>query len=255
MVSSPLSLFAEASTAVEQAAAPTPTFGENIAAYFQTMFKKIGGIPLPTWIVLITLCALGILFLLLSRKKQNWNARIIAYAALAITLSFLLSHIRLYRMPQGGSITPASMLPLMLFSYTFGLTPGLLAGVAYGVLEFLQDPVMLPIAPLYAFCQVALDYLLAFGCIGFSALFAGRKEKDSLRLPIGIGVVSFLRFFCSVLSGVLFFGEYAGDQNPWVYSILYNGSYMLPEMIICIALGIAIGPRLCRTMGKSVNFR
>ena len=234
---------------------PVPTAGENIAAYFQSMFKKVGDISLPTWIVLITLVALGVLFLLMSRKKHNWNARVIAFAALAISLSFLLSHIRLYRMPQGGSITPASMLPLILFSYTFGLTPGLVAGATYGVLQFLQDPVMLPIAPLYAFSQVSLDYWVGFGCIGFAALFSGPKDKDAIRLPLSIAAVSFLRFSCSVLSGVLFFGEYAGGRNPWLYSIEYNGSYMLPELFICALIGISIGPRLCRAMGKSIRTR
>ena len=253
MVSSALSLLSEAVAEGGQGAAPT--FGEQVSTYFQAMFKKIGEIEPSTWIVLVAMAALGIALLVVGSKKQKWNASAVAFAALALTLSFLLSNIRLARMPQGGSITAASMLPMMLFSYAFGLMPGLLAGMAYGVLEFLQAPVLLPISPIYAVCQVVLDYILAFGCTGLAALFASKHGEERIRLPLGIALASVLRFFCSMLSGVLFFAEYAGDQNPWIYSVIYNGSYMLPELLICVAVGIAIGPRLCRAMRTSAGLR
>ena len=249
MVSSTLFLFSEAS------AVAAPTFGENVGAYFQSMFKKVAEIPLPMWIVLIALTALGVVLLVLGSKQQKWSATTIAYAALAIALSFLLSNIRLYRMPQGGSITAVSMLPLMLFSYSFGIIPGLLTGTAYGVLQFLQTPSLLPIAPLYAFCQVILDYILAFGCMGLVGMFGKNQGNDRVYLPSGIAVASVLRFVCSVFSGVLFFAEYAGDQNPWIYSAAYNGSYMLPELILTAAVGALIGPRLCRVLRRTAAVR
>ena len=250
MVSSTVSLLSEAS--LESVPAVEPTLANQAAQYFQEMFKKVGEIPVSTWIVLFVLAALAIVLLVLRGKQGKLSSRMIAHAALAIALSFLLSHIRLYRMPQGGSITVASMLPLMLFSYAFGMTPGLVAGMAYGVLEFFQDPVMLPVAPVYALCQVALDYILGFGCIGLAAAFKEKNKMDATHLSYGIALASVLRFGCSVLSGVLFFAEYAGDQNPWIYSSIYNGSYMLPEMIICLAVGIAIGPRLCKAMRRNM---
>ena len=242
-------LFSEASAMVSQEG----TFWSGVSDYFGAMFKKVGEIGLPTWIVLAVLVAAGALLLMMGRKRQSWNAATISYAALAIALSFLLSHIRLYRMPQGGSVTVASMLPLMLFSYAFGIVPGLVSGVAYGILEFFQEPFLLPIAPLYAVCQLLLDYIIAFGCIGLTAVFHGKKRKDTIALSCGIALAAFLRFACSTASGVLFFAEYAGDQNPLIYSIVYNGSYMLPEMLICIALGVAVGPRLCKIMYKSAK--
>ncbi len=227
-------------------------FFGSVAVYFQSMFKKIGEIELSMWIALIALVALAVVLLVVGRKNTKWSANTIAYAALAIALSYILSNIRLYRMPQGGSVTLASMLPLMLFSYAFGLVPGLLTGFTYGLLQFLQTPSLLPIAPLYAVCQILLDYPLAFGLIGLAGIFKPKKGgNDRLPLALGIGLTSILRFACSVLSGVLFFAEYAGDQNPWVYSIGYNGSYMLVEMIICIALGVMVGPRLCKVMRQS----
>ncbi len=221
----------------------------------ESMFKKIGEIGAPTWIALAALVALAVVLMFIGARKGKWSASTIAFAALSLALSFLLSNIRLYHMPQGGSITPASMLPMMLFAYAFGVTPGLLAGLAFGVLQFLQEPILLPIAPLFAFCQLLLDYLLAFGLLGLAGLWNKQAGREKQALALGITVASVARFLCSVASGVLFFAEYAGDQNPLWYSMIYNGTYMLPEMILCIALGLLIGPRLCKVMRQSAKLR
>ncbi|MCL1854503.1 MAG: energy-coupled thiamine transporter ThiT [Clostridia bacterium] len=223
--------------------------------YLQSMLKKIGDISPATWIALAALLALGILLLVIGKRKNQWNTTAIAFAALAVALSFLLSHVRLYRMPQGGSITPASMLPIMLFAHVFGVAPGLLVGLAYGILEFLQTPVLLPIAPLHAICQIILDYLLAFGFLGLAGIGGKRVSLKIAAIPLGILLAATLRFLCSVASGVLFFAEYAGERSPLWYSVAYNGTYMLPETLICVAVGLVIGPGLCRIMRKSAGFR
>lgn len=227
--------------------------------YFEKMFKKIGEIEPRTWIALAALVALAVVLMLVG-KKAKWSATTIAFAALTIALSFLLSNIRLYRMPQGGSITPASMLPLMLFAYAFGTVPGLLTGLAYGVLQYLQTPGMLPIAPFYAVCQIVLDYLLAFAMVGLAGLFRGwtrKGGKEPVALGCGITLAMVMRFVCTVASGVLFFAEYAegSGQSPLVYSILYNGAYMLPETVICVALGMLIGPRLAKALRRAAGLR
>ena len=233
----------------------SPGFWENIGSYIQSMFKKFDEMNPSIWIALAALMALGALLLVIGKRKSQWNTTSIAFAALAIALSFLLSHIRLYRMPQGGSITPASMLPIMLFAHVFGVAPGLLAGLAYGVLQFLQTPGLLPIAPFYAVCQVILDYLLAFGLLGMAGIGGKCFSKETVSLPLGILLSAVLRLLCSVASGVLFFAEYAGDQNPLWYSAAYNSSYMLPEALICVAVGLVIGPNLCKVMRKSMGHR
>lgn len=223
-------------------------------SYFEKMFKKIGEIEVGAWIALVALVALAVILMLVSRKKNTWSAKTIAFAAICIALSFLLSNIRLYRMPQGGSITPASMLPLMLFSYAFGIIPGLLTGLGYGLLQLLQSPTIL--TPF----QVLLDYPLAFAMLGLAGVMGkwGQKnKKDMLALGAGITIASVMRFVCVVLSGVLFFSEYAegSGQTPFVYSFLYNGAYMLPEAVICIVLGMLVGPRLCKVMRQSAGIR
>jgi len=218
------------------------------------MLSEFSEVGLPVWIALGTLVALAALLLSVGKARGRLNATALAYAALAVALSFLLSNIRLFRMPQGGSITPASMLPLMLFAHAFGVVPGLVAGLAYGVLQFLQTPGLLPIPPLYALAQIALDYLLAFGVPGLAGIGARKGEREALYLPLGIALASLLRFLCHVLSGALFFAEYAGDQNPLLYSAGYN-SYMFLEMLICIVLGLLIGPRLAKIMRRSAGIR
>lgn len=221
-------------------------------SYLSKMFKKIGEFEPSVWIALGALIVLGAILLIISRKSKSMSATTIAYAAICIALSFLLSNIRLYRMPQGGSITPASMLPLMLFSYAFGVVPGLLTGLGYGLLQLLQSPTIL--TPF----QVLLDYPIAFAMLGLAGVMRawGQKtKKDEIGLSVGVTIASVLRFICSVASGVLFFAEYAegSGQSPMVYSILYNGAYMLPEMLICIVIGMLVGPRLARAMRRSAG--
>ena len=144
----------------------------------------------------------------------------LVYASVSIALSFVLSYIRLARMPQGGSITPGSMLPVMLFAYIFGPIPGIITGIAYGFLQYIQD------AYLVHWAQFLMDYPIAFGMLGLAGLY--RKN-----LAVGSFIAIFARFLMHFLTGILFFAEFAGDQNVVLYSLAYNGSYLSVEFIIC----------------------
>ena len=150
-------LFASAlaEEAAETAAEPT---------WLQKAFEKFAETPLTVWIALAVLVALGAILLTISRTSRKWDARMLSFGALSVALSFVLSCIRLYRMPQGGSVTPASMLPIMLFSAAYGVGPGLLTGLVYGVLQYLQGGWFLNV------WQFALDYLLAFAALGLAGL-------------------------------------------------------------------------------------
>ncbi len=99
------------------------------------VWEKFFETPAMLWVAVGTIAALSIMVLCISRSRKQWNARTVAFGALSVALSFVLSCIRLYRMPQGGSVTPGSMLPLMLFSTAFGVGPGLLTGMAEGRLQ------------------------------------------------------------------------------------------------------------------------
>ena len=189
-------------------------------------FDKVGENGTPMWIILAALVLMGVILFLVSRSKQRWSTRMIANASLCIALSFILSYIRLYKMPQGGSITCASMLPIFLFAYAYGVIPGFVTGLAYGLLQFIQDAYF--VHPI----QLLLDYPLAFAMLALAGLF--REKPWGLYAGITLGTIG--RMVCAVLSGVIFFAEYAGDMNPWVYSIVYNVTYVVPEAIICMVL-------------------
>ena len=169
----------------------------------------------------------------------------LALGAVCMALSNVLSMIKLFDMPQGGSVTPASMLPLMLFAYVYGVGPGMTVGAVYGVMQFIIEP-----QHFFSVPQMLLDYPIAFAMVGLAGVFSTYKNRP-VGLMAGVVLGSLGRFVAAVLSGVVFFAEYAGDQNPWVYSIGYNGAYMLPECIICVVLALAVGLRLTQQLSKA----
>ena len=131
----------------------------------QDMFSKFGKTPLEAWITFGAVLVLGLIMLVIFRNRRKWSTQMLTYGALSIALSFVLSCIRLFRMPNGGSVTPASMLPVMLFSAAFGMGPGFLAGMVYGFLQALQGGlVMMSVG------QALLDYILAFTLLGLAGL-------------------------------------------------------------------------------------
>lgn len=210
-----------------EAAAKEPT-------WLETAFKKLVETPLTVWIAILVLVALGIILLVVTKTSRNWNAKMLSFAALSIALSFVLSCIRLYRMPQGGSVTPASMLPLMLFSAAFGVGPGLLAGLVYGVLQYLQGGWFLNV------WQFALDYLLAFAALGLAGLARKLPEKWGLYCAMLIAAIG--RALSATLAGIMFW-----DTAPWA-SLVYNGTYLIPEVVICMVLAAAIAKPVMRIM-------
>ena len=199
--------------------------------WFASVFSKFASLSGTAWAVLCALLILGIVIFVISRDKRRWSTRMLANAALCIALSFILSCIRLYRLPQGGSITLASMLPLFLFAYAYGTVPGMLTGAAYGILQFIQDAYF--VHPV----ELILDYPLAFAMLGLAGIAHNRTDRQSLVFGIVLGTVG--RFVCAFLSGIIFFGMYAPEgQNVFVYSAVYNGFYLIPEAIICITLAL-----------------
>lgn len=214
--------------AVEEAAASTPT-------WFQDAISKFGKTPLEAWITFGTLVVLGIALMVIARTKNKWNAKMLAFGALSIALSFVLSCIRLFRMPNGGSVTPGSMLPLMLFSAAYGIGPGFLAGLVYGILQALQGGV--------AFLDVGqflLDYLLAFTVLGLAGL--AKKLPKSWGLYLAILIAALARVLCHTLAGVLFW-----DTAPWA-SFVYNITYLGPDTLICMVLTFIIAKPVMRIL-------
>ena len=143
-------------------------------------------------------------------KRKMSDTRSIVYGAISIALSFALSYAKLFKLPQGGSVTFASLLPLMIYCCMFGTRRGLIVCTIYGVLQALQDPYI--IHPM----QFLLDYPLAFGLIGVSGIFMEKgvfKDKKVVAFLLGGVIAVVLRYACHVCSGVFAFADYADLDN------------------------------------------
>lgn len=196
----------------------------QITTYLAGVFEKFPEIKIQTWALVIGMVFAAFLLSKLLSKKKTTSTRKLVYGSLCIAIAFVLSYIRIFRMPQGGSITPASMLPIMFYAYMFGPVDGILAGMAYGLLQYVQDAYMVH------WIQLLFDYPLAFGILGLAGYF-----KNNFKLGMIVGCMG--RFLFHVLSGVFFFADYAleAGMNPIPYSVIYN-SFIGVELVICIAI-------------------
>lgn len=168
--------------------------------------------------------------------KNGYDSKSIAYAAVCIAASFALSYIKFFQMPQGGSITLVSLLPLMIYSYMFGVKKGVAAGAVYGVLQAVQDPFIIHPA------QFFLDYPIAFAAAGLAGVFARLKQLDKLpqvQFALGAVAATVLRFASHVLAGVFAFSEYSTLDNVWAYSMAYN-SFVFVDIAITVVAGAII---------------
>ena len=156
----------------------------------------------------------------------------LAFCAMCLALATVLSEIKIFDMPTGGSITLLSMFVIALPGILFGLVPGIVTAVAYGILQLIIDPYVL--YPM----QLVVDYILAFGALGLSGLFYGKKcavIKGYIAAVIG-------RYIFSVISGWIFFGAYAWEGwNPLPYSLAYNAAYIFAEAALTVII-LAIPP-------------
>lgn len=170
-----------------------------------------------------------------SCSMRNQKTRMLTESAIMIALSVVLSMITIFRMPQGGSITAASMVPLLFISYRYGAKWGTMTAFVYSVLQLVTGFYPPPVTTFVNYLLVVLlDYVIAFSVMGLASLFS-RAIPGNRILSIGFGsfVAVFVRLVCHVLSGILIWGSYAPEGTPvWIYSVTYNGSYMLAETIV-----------------------
>lgn len=161
-------------------------------------------------------------------KKRIFSARQLAFCAMAMALAFVTSLIKIIDMPMGGAVTLFSMMFICLTGYWYGLRVGLLTAVAYGFLQLISNPYIISIP------QMLTDYILAFGALGLSGLFAGKKH--GLVMGYLVGVTG--RFVFTFLSGMIFFGSYASAYHMAapLYSFCYNGAYLGLEALISVLI-------------------
>lgn len=176
------------------------------------------------------------------------KTRILVEGAMMIALATVLSMIKVLQMPYGGSVTLLSMLPLILMSLRHGVKWGVFTAFAHSLLQILLDiSAVASAATLWAQIGcVLLDFVLAYTALGLAVLFAKPASKPIVAVGVATASVCFLRFVCSFFSGWLLWGSYksyydwAANMPEWLYSLIYNSSYMVPEMIFTVIAAVLL---------------
>ena len=164
----------------------------------------------------------------LNLNPAYWGVQTMAEIGIAIALAAVLGQLRLFVMPQGGSVS-LELLPIIFVAVRRGVVPGLTAGLLYGLVQLL-----LPGAFVYHPIQAALDYPLAFAALALAGLVVVHGWRG-LALAVALAVAARLVFHA--LSGLIFFAEYAPAwESPWLYAITYNLLYLVPEGVLTVLL-------------------
>ncbi len=175
-------------------------------------------------------------------KKQK--IRRVAESAVMLALATVLSEFAVFKLPYGGSVTLFSQVPMVALSYRYGIKWGAFSGMVMGVIQMLFGLGNFSyVSGVVAYLiLIFADYVIAFGCLGLGGMFREKVKNPVLSLALGGGVVSVIRFLCHFISGVTIWGDYSGGAMSAVwYSITYNASYMLPELIITLVGCSVIG--------------
>lgn len=201
---------------------------------FQFLVNAEGGLTAAGYVLCIAagiiLFAAALIFAGRISEKKKMGTRQLVFCAMAMALAFITSYLKLFNMPWGGSVTLCSMLFIVLVANWYGPKTGVLVGLAYGILQFIQEPYVL------SFFQVCCDYILAFAALGVAGFFA--KSKHGLLKGYIAAVIA--RGAFHALGGYLYWMDYMPDNFPKaltsVYPIVYNYSYLLAEGIITVII-------------------
>ena len=211
-------------------------------AFLAVHFKKVGGgykdvsqagLYISAIVLVLILVVAATVF---SKRNGPFTTREMAYAAISLALAFALSYVKFFAMPQGGSVTLASMLPIMLFSYMFGIKKGIIVGAIYGVLQAIQEPEIIHPA------QFFLDYPIAFAMLGLAGIF---KELNIIKKPVaaftaGAVLAGTLRYFSHVFSGIFAFASYApAGYSAAAWGFLYN-TFTFADVAIVIVVALLL---------------
>ncbi len=157
----------------------------------------------------------------LNESKRIFSTKIIAEIVMFVALATVLSYIKIFSLPQGGSVTAASMVPILWLALRRGPKIGLFGATVYGLVQLVDPFIVHP-------AQLLLDYPIAFGMLGLAGFFQKRPF-----FGVNFGIIG--RFLAHFISGFIFFSNYAPEgMNPIFYSAIYNGGYLLAELVISV---------------------
>ena len=208
------------------------------------LFTDVAGFfkdePLAAWISVGTIIVLvGILFLIcIKNKNEGFNTKKMAFAGICLASSFALSFVKFKFIPS-GSITVASLVPIMLYAYFFGTVSGLLVGLIHGLLQFIES------AWLYNATTFLLDYPIAFASVAMMGVARKLFNKELPALTVGVLLTYLCRFTAYLISGFIYFGGGIVEtsiphSSMFVYSFIYQISYVGPDMIIALVVTVLL---------------
>ena len=185
------------------------------------------------WLSLGAVAATLILFAVICLAKRKKDTRRLVFNALCLALSFVLSLVKFAPVTFGGSITLASMVPVLLSAWCYGAADGLIVGTLYGLLSFVQSPYILTPA------TFLLDYLVAFSGVALTGVFKKAVKNRLGALALGVSAAYLWRFAAHLVSGVIYFGMGAvftdlPQTSAFLYSFLYQSVYLVPDYLICL---------------------
>ena len=201
---------------------------------FQFLVNAEGGLTTAGYVLCVVagilLFVAALIFAGRISEKKKMGTRQLVFCAMAMAMAFITSYLKLFNMPWGGSVTLCSMLFIVLIANWYGPKTGILVGLAYGILQFIQEPYVLSLF------QVCCDYILAFAALGVAGFFA--KSKHGLLKGYIAAVIA--RGAFHALGGYLYWMDYMPDNFPKaltsVYPIVYNYSYLVAEGIITVII-------------------
>ncbi len=179
---------------------------------------------------------------------KNTKTRILAEGAVMVALATVLSFLKIVQFPWGGSITVLSMLPIVVFALRYGVRKGWIVSFVYAVIQLGQGILIegllgWGLTPVALIACILLDYLAAFGVLCLAGAFGNKKWSAIIG---GVVLALCLRFALHYVSGVAIFHSFGelwegfSTDNTWLYSLLYNGAYMLPETVFTTAGAIVL---------------
>lgn len=163
---------------------------------------------------------------------MNKKTQMLVEAGVMIGLAYVLSQIKIFTLLNGGSVTAGSMIPILIYAYRWGPKNGIFAGLVYGTIQFI-------LGPKWSFHPVSVlfDYSIAFAWLGLAGVFG----KGLVKGVMGVTLAIALRFASHVISGVVVFASYAPEgTNPWIYSMGYNASYLVWELVISVVIFVLL---------------
>ena len=212
----------------------------NLLNFFTSVFD--GENAIVRWISvgsIVLLLALLVIVCIYNRKGNGFNTKNIVFAGICVATSFGLSFLKYSPVTYGGSITLASMVPIMIYAYLFGPVSGIIAGLIYGLLQFIQSPYM------FTGTTFLLDFPLAFVSICLMGVSRKLFKKDLTGICVGVSLTYLFRFLMHLLSGFIYFangGIWANlpADNMFIYSFLYQITYLGPDFIISLAVMLTL---------------